>query len=148
MITIDKSQLDAFRAKLNVKIEDMKETIIERLQYIGESAVKRAREVGNYEDRTGNLRSSIGYSVLWNGETVAEGGQQQITGSQGNGEDGLGESQTLLNKLKGEFPKGAVLIVCAGMQYAWYVENVHHRDVLVSAELEAERLVKKLFKLD
>ena len=34
--------------------------------------------------------------------------------------------------------------VCAGMKYAAYVEAVHHKDVLTSAELKAESLAKKL----
>ena len=37
-----------------------------------------------------------------------------------------------------------VLIVCAGMKYAAYVESIHHKDVLTSAELKAESLVNKL----
>ena len=32
------------------------------------------------------------------------------------------------------------------MNYAAYVENIHHRDVLTSAELVAESLAEKLLK--
>lgn len=38
-----------------------------------------------------------------------------------------------------------MLIVCAGMQYAAYVENVHGKRVLVDSKLLAERLADKAF---
>ena len=49
-------------------------------------------------------------------------------------------------KIKADYPQGLALIVCAGMNYAAYVENIHHRDVLTSAELVAESLAEKLLK--
>ena len=39
---------------------------IETLHYVGEEFVNRARSIRTYKDRTGNLRSSIGYVVLFN----------------------------------------------------------------------------------
>lgn len=130
---------------MNNNIAKLKETIIQRLCAVGEHAVKIARERGNYQDRTGNLRSSIGYMVVMDGVSVFEGGQQVTA----NGTSGVTESQKMLSKLKSEIPQqGAVLIVCAGMNYAWYVENIYHLDVLSSAEMEAERLARKLLKID
>ena len=54
--------------------------------------------------------------------------------------------ERLLDKIKADYPQGLALIVCAGMNYAAYVENIHHRDVLTSAELVAESLANKLLK--
>ena len=34
------------------------------LQYIGERCVAEARENGSYQDRTGNLRNSVGYVIV------------------------------------------------------------------------------------
>ena len=49
-----------------------------------------------------------------------------------------------LDKLAAEFPYGVVLIVCAGMNYAAYVEAIHHKDVLSSAQMRAEQLIQEL----
>ena len=146
---VNKDSLSKLQSLVQYNIDKLKETVVKRLCAVGESAVKIARERGNYEDRTGNLRSSIGYMVWLDGESVFEGGQVAITGKNGNGTDGISESQKVLEKLKSELPStGAVLVVTAGMNYAWYVENLYHRDVLASAEIEAERLARKLLKLD
>jgi len=148
-LEINSSQLQNLMASVAGDIEMLKDTVIENLAFVGETAVKRARDVGNYEDRTGNLRSSIGYLLVYNGRTIYEGGQKAVSGKIGDGTDGVATSQSLLNRIKGELPSDSVvLVVTAGMSYAWYVENVHHRDVLASAELEADRLVKKLFEID
>ena len=48
------------------------------------------------------------------------------------------------NGSKQSFRGAFVLIVCAGMEYAAFVENVHHKRVLIDAELEAEKLFKQL----
>lgn len=49
-----------------------KKKILLFLQAGGERFVKYARENGSYEDRTGNLRSSIGYIIVKNGDIVME----------------------------------------------------------------------------
>lgn len=127
---------------INIKISDIVRLAIYQLSYVGEMAVKIARENGNYNDITGNLRSSIGYVVLHNGRPVQSGSTRQYK----NGTEGAAASQELLDKLQTKFPWGVVLVVCAGMQYAAYVEAVHHKDVLTSAELKAKRLADKLLK--
>lgn len=146
MIEVNTDQMASFWEKVETSITEMKNSVVERLCYVGELAVKTARENGNYQDWTGNLRSSIGYVVIMDVAVVQQGGQQAVTGTEGTGEQGVEESNALLDKLKREFDKGAVLIVCAGMNYAYYVENVYHKDVLASAKLTAERMVAKLLK--
>lgn len=148
-LEINSSQLQNLMASISGDIETLKDTVVKNLAFIGETAVKRARDVGNYDNPTGCLRSSIGYLLVYNGRTIYEGGQKVVKGKIGDGSEGVAASQALLNRIKGELPSDkAVLVVTAGMSYAWYVENVHHRDVLASAELEADRLVKKLFEID
>lgn len=90
------------------------------------------------------MRSSIGYVVLNDGKVVVQGASKQYDGKDGNGEAGAPAAESLLKQLQSKFPWGVVLIVCAGMKYAAYVEAVHHKDVLTSAELRAEELAKKL----
>ena len=129
---------------LGLKRNGLAEHIIKQFTYIGEECVRIARESGTYNDITGNLRSSIGYVVLQDGKPVVNGASKQYSGTKGNGEAGPAAAEALLTQLQAKFPWGIVLIVCAGMNYAAYVENVRHKDVLTTAELKAESLLKQL----
>lgn len=131
------------RALLNRK-EELERLLIKRFTMIGEECVRIARESGSYNDITGNLRSSIGYVILHDGKPVVNGASKQYSGTKGNGEAGPAAAEALLKSLQAKFPWGIVLIVCAGMNYAAYVENVRHKDVLTTAELKAESLLKQL----
>lgn len=108
---------------------------IKAFTYVGEVCLREARINGNYRDRTGNLRNSIGYVVLRNGKTVAESGFSQTEGGS--------QGEKVLSDLKKKYPFGIVLIVVAGMNYAAYVEARNY-NVLTSAELLAESLVPKI----
>ena len=143
---VNKTNKNEIRANIEAFKGRIIDSLIQRLSYIGEECVRVARQRGNYNDITGNLRSSIGYVVLYDGKPVVYGASKQYSGSQGNGEKGAAAAESLLNKLQAKYPQGMALIVCAGMNYAAYVENIHHRDVLTSAELVAESLAEKLLK--
>lgn len=132
------------KAKYLDKKKEVTDLIVLRFQQIGEEAVTIAREMGTYHDITGNLRSSIGYLILVDGKPVITGESKQYAGSQGDGSKGVAETQQLMQKLKAKYPWGIVLILCAGMEYAAFVENVKHKDVLTSATHRAEDLAKKL----
>lgn len=134
---IDKHKINAHISR---HIEEVSLHVITQLAYIGEECVRIARQGGTYKDRTGNLRSSIGYVILRDGQPIIRGQERQYK----DGTEGAGAAETLLGTLRGEFPKGIVLIVCAGMKYAAYVEEIHHRDVLASAELTAKSLARQL----
>jgi len=131
-------RFDKFIDTVNVKM-------IERLQYLGELCVKHAREIPaaqGFTDRTGNLRSSIGYTVFMNGNAVHEG--YEVTG-QGN--EGEQKGKELARRVAREHPKGILLVVTAGMGYALALES-KGRDVLTSAEqLAAKELPQMLDKL-
>lgn len=104
------------------------------LHAVGEAAVKYAREIpdpdngGNgFKDHTGNLRSSIGYAIYYNG--------RQIESAYGDKPEGASQGQKLADQAaKGT--RGYALVVTAGMYYAVYVES-KGRDVLTSAEQKA-----------
>jgi len=123
----------------NEYTDDLFKTLVQRtikaFTYVGELCVKEARIGGNYQDRTGNLRSSIGYTVLFNGSTYSESGfANTVGGSTG---------KKIISSLKKSYSKGVVLIVSAGMNYAAYVEARNY-NVITSAELLAEKLVPKI----
>ena len=106
---------------------------------VGEQCIIEARNNGDYEDQTGNLRSSIGYAVLMNGQVIQSDCVDKIK----NGDEGVSEGLAFLQKrIKKASKKGVCLIVTAGMNYADYVET--KKVVLSSAELKAPVLVKQL----
>lgn len=112
------------------------ERLINSLSYVGEGALRIARERGSYTDRTGNLRSSTGYVIAVDGEVIARAGFKTKNG------DGAAFAEQLARTTEGK----AVLVVCAGMNYATYV-SARGYDVLDSAEIEARALAEKLLTL-
>lgn len=143
-VIVSKTDMRKLKDELKTKMSEITDFLIFRFEQIGEECVKIARDNGSYHDITGNLRSSIGYAIFVDGKTVRQGAAKQFVGSQGDGAKGAAEGQALLNTLKSKFPWGVVLVICAGMEYAAYVEDIRHKDVLTSAEHVAERLVKEL----
>ena len=145
-VIVSKTDMRKLKAGLQQSMKDIANLIIRQLSYIGEECIRIAREphANDYNDITGNLRSSIGYVILYDGKPVLYGQSKQYNGEKGDGAAGPPAAKELLKKLQAKFPWGIVLIVCAGMNYAAYVENIHHKDVLTSAELKAESLMKQL----
>lgn len=119
------------------------ESIINTFAFIGESCITESRNNGKYVDRTGNLRSSIGYAVLYNNKVVRKGGNTSGT------DEGKESAQTfsveLVDKVQSYFPGGIILIVVAGMNYATYVEALG-LNVLASGKLLAEKLVPEMME--
>lgn len=145
-VIVSKTDFRKLNAELKQSRKDLTDFIVSRFQQIGEEAVKVARKMGSYHDITGNLRSSIGYIILVDGKVVTNGAPVRFSGSKGNGEKGEAAANELLQKLKSKFAWGIVLILCAGMEYAAFVENVKGKDVLTSAQHLAESLMNKLLK--
>lgn len=113
--------------------------IIRNLQYLGEQCVNEARTNGDYVDRTGNLRSSVGYVVVARGQIV-----QSNFATVASGNEGMGIGRSLAEKLSQQFKSGYALIVVAGMDYALYLEAAHHRNVLNSAEQYAKQKLPQI----
>lgn len=115
------------------KVATFTEYLTRQLCYIGEAALKAAREKGSYTDRTGNLRNSTGYVVAIGGKVVTVGGFDKAQGL------------PFAKELALSTAADGVLVVCAGMKYATYV-SARGYDVLDSAELEAQRMANELTK--
>lgn len=130
----------AIARHLTEQIDKRRSQLIGRLQYLGEKCVNEARDnrTNSYTDRTGNLRSSIGYVVLYNGVPVSE------MSVQGDKPAGRSAGESSLSKAIAEAPStGYVLVVVAGMHYAHYVA-ARGFDVLDSAEHLAEVEMPKI----
>lgn len=128
--------LSAIDAYLQEQIERHEEALMNLFNYVGTVCINEARASGSYQDRTGNLRNSIGYVIVKDG-TIVES-------SYGEGTGGEAASQTL-RQMAAKFPHGIGIIVVAGMNYASAVEARNY-NVLSSAELQAKELVKTLLQ--
>ena len=146
--------------ELEKQIEDY---YINRLIEAGEAACQKAITSGKYENITGNLRSSIGYIIAYNGKIIKEGGFYKIQGhgenmqhvafttkagenvdfwakgKYGDGTEGSRKGLELARtKIRGT--KGFAFVLVAGMEYASFV-NTKGYDVIDSGELELRKLI-------
>jgi len=53
-------------------VVDKETRIVMSLHYVGIEFIKNARTNANFQNHTGNLRNSIGYVILNNGQTIEE----------------------------------------------------------------------------
>ncbi len=137
-------KLKDINVMIDKQIDASIDELIQRMLRIGEECVNTARESGRYRNITGNLRSSIGYIVLHDGELVLYGETERFKGEKGDGSGGISAVKTFLDELILEEHTGITLIVVAGMNYAIYVEAMDNKDVLTSAKLKAEQLLREL----
>lgn len=120
--------------------EKVHKLILRRLTILGEECVKEARDRApelSWYDQTGNLRSSIGYIIVFNGQIVKKSSFKKVK----EGTDGPREGLALAKEIANDYSNGYALIVVAGMKYAAYVEAMENKNVLASAELYAESQV-------
>ncbi|PSR54156.1 hypothetical protein AHMF7605_11805 [Adhaeribacter arboris] len=120
---------------LEKRLEGLHNAVFSRLQLIGLEFVRNAREFGEYNDITGNLRSSIGFLILKDGQIVENNFQAADKGT--DRATGMARGQALAEELAARHSAGYVLIVVAGMEYAASVES-KGKDVLTGSSLTAE----------
>lgn len=137
----DDSSLERFFDKFLGQAE---EKFLILLTYCGENFVKLARINGNYTDRTGNLRSSIGYAVVKDGQILRQ--DHQIAGQGSEGQKGVANARMLVEVLAQEFSSGWALIGVAGMDYALAVESLDGYDVISSSSVATEVIMKEIIK--
>lgn len=125
-------------------VDRAEEKIFLLLQRAGEEFVKIAREKGNYNDITGNLRSSIGYVIVKDGKILSENYEKSGKGS--DKATGVRAASRLTSELAGIYNKGFVLIGVAGMDYAILVEAMENKDVISAASAHTEEWIKKQSK--
>lgn len=126
--------------------ERVERLTIRALSKLGEQCVTKIRDRAGDEswyDHTGNLRSSVGYIVLYEGKEVQRGGFMSTSAPEGNGSKGKQEGQNYLEETAKTFAEssGFSLVVVAGMNYAEFVEAMDNKDVLSSTELWAREQV-------
>lgn len=125
--------------------EILKNEITKCLVKLGEECIAKIRDRSKEEswiDRTGNLRSSIGYAVYDYGIKQIESAFQIVR----NGNEGSSEGKKMISQLGSEYSNAYALVVVAGMNYASYVEALENKDVLASTELWAKSIVDARLK--
>lgn len=122
-------------------VDRAEERIYRLLQRAGEEFVKIARKKGNYQDRTGNLRSSIGYVIIKDGDILTENYEQSTSGT--DKQTGIREAKRLVSELASVYSDGWVLVGVAAMPYAVYVEAIDNLDVISVATDHTEDWIKK-----
>lgn len=136
--TTPQVEINAYLAR---KIEIRVKAIIRTLHYIGISCINEARDNGTYQDQTGNLRNSVGYVIVRDGQIV-DGSAFDL---KEEGWEGKAAAERIIQQQVAKFPHGIVLIVVAGMNYASAVE-ARNLNVLTSAELLAEQLAPQIMQ--
>jgi len=111
------------------------------LDAIGLEAVTKMRQKspsdGGFNDQTGNLRSSIGYIIIHNGQQLAKSFEIKLQGS-----EGLTAGEKYANDIAKQYKKGWAIIFVAGMEYASWVE-ARGRDVTTGSTLGLESKVRE-----
>ena len=128
---------------LQKRIERIEQAIIREYLIIGEEVLNIARNTekpNTFKDQTGNLRSSLGYVVAVDGQIVNMSSFEVVK----DGQEGSTEGKAFAeNLVKDKFRQGIVLILVAGMNYAYYVKKRGY-DVHDSAVIEADSAVEQL----
>jgi len=128
--------------RLKLELHAVENDLIEQLAYIGEAAVKDAKDMkksqGGFGDISGNLRSSIGYFVLKDGRVLRQG----LSGKP----EGIDAALKALENV----PRiaGLQLILVAGMDYAGAVESKGYNVITVQGDLavvNVEKMVRQYF---
>ncbi|MEX6691256.1 hypothetical protein QTN47_27350 [Danxiaibacter flavus] len=125
---------------LEDKMKALDTATLTRLKRIGETFVKNARENGNYTDMTGNLRNSIGYVILRDGEQLFQNFKKAARVKSDT--TGANTAQRVALEVAASFPRGYVLIVVAGMDYAAAVES-RGKDVITASSITAKNDLSK-----
>lgn len=160
--------MDAVRKAAQDGVDSLVQGIVRQLAYAGEMAVNEARSLPappvsmlmdangeyrrdipphqpNYIDWTANLRSSIGYVVIVDGNPVTVGDFAPVPGKDGSGQEGAAAGKAFAISLAPEFPQGITLVVVAGMKYAKYVSAKGY-DVIDSGAALARKVVPELIR--
>lgn len=132
-------------ARIRMAQEEIENAMTQAFAYAGEYAVAGIRRgsMSKWNDQTGNLRSSVGYSVVKKGQVVIESGFDTVM----RGSDGSKTGKRLIDQLAAEYSSYPyVLIIVAGMDYAVYVEAIENKVVLAGGQLWVEDNIARILQ--
>lgn len=123
----------------------LQSSVLTALSKLGEECVVKIRIRSAKEswiDHTGNLRSSIGYSVYDCGKKFLSSTFEQVL----SGIEGTAKGKKMIEDLAKEYSRVYALVVIAAMEYAAEVEAIESKDVLSSTKIWATAQVEKRVK--
>lgn len=145
-ISID-SNMDDFMDSLNREVSQIDSDVTEALRYAAMKVVTDAKSVDTYTDQTANLRNSIGYAIIDDGN-ILDNSVQAIEAGEKPDKDGNLVKRPASNgpRRVEEEAKHMVgskgVVVVAGMPYASFVEQRGY-DVLTGSALKLEDYFKE-----
>jgi uncharacterized NAD-dependent epimerase/dehydratase family protein len=127
--------------------QEAEKKLIEVMQFVGEGFIKEARsmtkQMGGFGDITGNLRSSIGYVIVKDGNVIKETVYVSDKGT--DRRTGVKTGERFMEEIsKGE---GLRLYGVAGMEYAAEVESRGYNVISVQADMALVELKEILSEL-
>lgn len=120
----------------------IQEYMLRALTKLGEESIAKIRDRSAREswiDHTGNLRSSVGYTVYDYGVKYMQSSFATVLG----GSKGRSEGMRMVNELAQEYSNVFALVVVAAMDYADKVEALDNKDVLESTRIWAQSVVEQ-----
>lgn len=129
--------------KLDKNIGEMLDKAVDAMTLACLNTVAAARQLNTYTDRTGNLRSSIGYVVYKDG--VEASSNFEAHGVSESGSTGVSEGEQLARDVASKYGNQVVAVLVAGMSYAVYVESKGF-DVISGPWLEFRDLFEQYYK--
>lgn len=127
MITIEADfDLDELNSLIDDEVENWFEGLVEIYKQAGIDFVERAVAKATFNNITWNLRSSIGYLILYNGQVVDSYFKDLVAGTEGQE---VGEDYALFVAKLIDEGEGLSMALVAGEEYAYYVE-AKNRDVI------------------
>jgi hypothetical protein len=131
---------------LQKRLDTLDGLMIRNLNYLGMECVNLAKSLDTYTDRTGNLRNSIGYVVVKHGNVISSVFEAGERGPDYDSKETPGErvGEILAKDLAKDYSNGYAVIVVAGMEYASYIEDVKHLDVIRPAQSLARNRIKQI----
>lgn len=134
------TQMSAVEQFMQKATDIMFSEIKTALAKLGEECVVRVRDRSAKEswiDRTGNLRSSVGYAIYDHGRKFIESAFAIVK----DGGEGQSAGKDMIGSLANQYSNVFALVVVAAMNYADFVESLENKDVLASTELWARSVV-------
>jgi hypothetical protein len=119
-------------ARSKVPDDNYREAINSLAYAKGETRAELSIDSPGFNDDTGNLRSSIGFVLTHNGETIKEDFEKSTSGTDKS--TGVETGKAYAKKVNGVQELGWTMTAVAGMEYAGWVEALGY-DVLTGSTL-------------
>lgn len=125
---------------INEALSSLDRVTIRCMMVAGEQGANEARANGEYLDQTGNLRSSVGCKVAYNGVVVASSAFDKVRNGDKGSRIGNDFAKSIAESIHGKH----CLVLVAGMDYAPYLQ-AKGRKVLGDAEEVTSKSLTRQF---